>query len=68
MQYIKFGFGRSWRDSSRHVQLGKINLKEAKKYINKYDDEISEIDLIKTLNYLELNRLEFFKIIESLQK
>ncbi len=65
MQYIKFGFGRSWRDSSRHVQLGKINLKEAKKYINKYDDEISEIDLIKTLNYLELNRLEFFKIIES---
>ena len=60
-----FGFGRSWRDSSRHVQLGKINLSDAKKYIKKYDDEISEVDLIKTLDYLKISRIDFFQIIEN---
>ena len=65
MQYIKFGFGRSWRDASRQVQLKKINLKQAKKYIKKYDHEIDEEDLSKTLKFLDMSRFNFFELIKN---
>lgn len=65
MQYIKFGFGRSWRDASRQIQLGKINVKKAKKYIQDFDSEIDDDDLTKTLDFLNMNRYEFFEIIDN---
>ena len=65
MQYIKFGFGRSWRDASRQIQLGKINVKKAKKYIQDFDSEIDDDDLTKTLDFLNMSRFEFFEIIDN---
>ena len=65
LQLIKFGFGRCWRDASRHIQSGKITIKKALDLIEKYDDEINQYDLSKTLDFLKLSRIEFFEILED---
>ncbi len=65
LQYIKFGFGRCWRDASRHVQLNKLKKDKAIKFINEYDHELDDYDLSKTLDYLKMSRIEFFNIIEK---
>ena len=64
-QYIKFGFGRCWRDASRHIQLNQLEKNNAIKLINDYDHEINNKDLAKTLDYLKMSRIEFFDIIEK---
>ena len=64
-QFLKFGFGRCWRDAARHIQLNKLNKKDAIKLIEKYDSEINEKDLSKVLNFLGITRIEFFEIAES---
>ena len=55
-QYLKFGFGRCWRDASRHIQLKKLK---------KYDGELDERDLSKTIKFLNISRLDFFDYIEK---
>ena len=65
LQLIKFGFGRCWRDASRHIQSDKITIKKALDLIEKYDDEINQYDLSKTLDFLKLSRIEFFEILEN---
>lgn len=64
-QYLKFGFGRCWRDSSRHIQLNKLNKKTALNYIKKYDGELNEKDLSKTIEFLKISRLEFYEYVEK---
>ena len=65
LQYIKFGFGRCWRDASRHIQLNEFKKSQAIKFISEYDHEINSKDLIKTLDYLKISRIEFFDIVEK---
>ena len=65
LQFLKFGFGRCWRDASRHIQLGQINISEAINFIQKYDDELNEYDLSETMKFLKLSRIEFFEILEK---
>ena len=64
-QYLKFGFGRCWRDSSRHIQLNKLSKKDAVNYIKKYDGELDEKDLNKTIKFLNISRLDFFDYVEK---
>lgn len=65
LQLIKFGFGRCWRDASRHIQLGQLKVKDAIQLIEKYDDEINDYDLSETINFLKISRIEFFEILEK---
>lgn len=64
-QYLKFGFGRCWRDAARHIQLKKLAKKDAVKLIDKYDNELNEKDLTEVLNFLGISRIEFFEIVDS---
>ena len=64
-QYLKFGFGRCWRDASRHIQLAKLSKQKALSHIKKYDGEINEKDLEKTLKFLNISRIEFFDYVEK---
>ena len=59
MQYIKFGFGRALRDSSRLIQNGHLNRKEAIEHVNKFDGEYPEEKLNEVLKYLDCSIIEF---------
>ena len=50
---------------SRHIQSGEMKINDAIKLIEKYDDELNDIDLSETLNFLKLTRIEFFEIENS---
>ena len=65
MQFIKFGFGRSLRDSSRLIQLGYLKKEQAKEYIKKYDSEFPKTYLNDVLNYYGINSDELKQIINK---
>ena len=52
------------RLTSHSIREMKIN--EALKLIEKYDDEINDIDLSETLNFLKLTRIEFLKSLKNI--
>ena len=65
MQLIKFGFGRSLRDSARLIyQLGYLDIKKAKTYI-KYDHEFPNTYLNDVLEYLSINKRELKSIVDK---
>ena len=43
-----------------------MKINEALKLIEKYDDEINDIDLSETLNFLKLTRIEFLKSLKNI--
>ena len=65
MQFIKFGFGRATRDASRFIQNNRLNRKKAIEFVRKYDGEYPSRNLKEVLNYLDLSRSEFTKIIDQ---
>lgn len=65
MQYIKFGFGRAVRDISRMIQNNQISREEGLELTRKYDGEFPKEYLKDMLDYLQLTRKEFNKIIDK---
>ena len=65
LQYIKFGFGRCVRDTSRFIQNGLMKREEAFSLCKKYDGEFPSNWLDDVLNYLDLAEDEFYKIIDQ---
>ncbi len=65
MQYIKFGFGRAVRDTSRFIQNSQMSRNEALKIVKKYDGEFPKNDLKEVLEYLNLSNFEFEEIINK---
>ena len=65
MQYIKFGFGRAVRDTSRFIQNSQMSRNEALEIVKKYDGEFPKNDLKEVLEYLNLNNLDFEEIINK---
>jgi N-acetyl sugar amidotransferase len=59
MQYIKFGFGRAVRDTSRFIQNFQMTRDEALDIVRKYDGEFPKNDLDEVIDYLNMNRLDF---------
>jgi len=64
MQYIKFGFGRTIRDTSRFIQNGHMTREEGLELARKYDGEFPEAFLDEVLEYLDLTREEFTRIVD----
>jgi N-acetyl sugar amidotransferase len=65
MQFIKFGFGRTVRDSSRLIQNNQMTRAEALELAKKYDSEYPEEHLDEMLEYLKLSRKEFTEIVDK---
>ena len=65
MQYIKFGFGRATRDSSRYIQNGHMKRKEAVELVKKYDGEFPKTHLDYVLKYLDISELTLYDIIDK---
>jgi N-acetyl sugar amidotransferase len=54
MQFIKFGFGRAVRDTSRFIQNDRMSRDEALEIVKKYDGEFPSKNLGEVLGYLDL--------------
>ena len=65
MQFIKFGFGRAVRDTSRFIQNDRMTRDEAMEIIRKYDGEFPLKNFKEVLQYLDLNENEFQKIVDK---
>ncbi len=65
MQYIKFGFGRATRDSSRMIQNSQLSRPEGLKLVRKYDDEFPKLYLNDSLKFLKLSKEDFFKLVNK---
>ena len=65
MQYIKFGFGRATRDACRMIQNEQMSRKEAIELARKYDNEFPKFDFAEVLEYLNLDKNEFEKIVNK---
>ena len=64
MQYIKFGFGRAVRDTSRMIQNEHMTRKEALELAQKYDGEFPEEYLDDMLAYMHIDRTEFHEVVD----
>lgn len=65
MQYVKFGFGRAVRDTSRLIQNNQMTRAEALKIAKQYDGEFCDEHLPDMLEYLSLTRKEFDEIVDK---
>jgi len=65
MQYIKFGFGRALRDAARQVQNRQMTKEEALDVILKYDHEFPSRYFKDMLEYLDLDEVSFYKIVDQ---
>ena len=65
MQYIKFGFGRATRDTSRFIQNSQMSRDKAIEIVKKYDGEFPRNDLKEVLEFLDLNSLDLEEIINK---
>lgn len=64
-QFIKFGFGRCVRDTSRFIQNDHMTRDEALEICKKYDGEFPNRWLPDVLNYLEMSNSELLKVIDQ---
>lgn len=65
MQFIKFGFGRAIRDTSRFIQNQRLTREEAIKLVRKYDGEFPSRNLKEVLDYLDLSELDLQEVINK---
>jgi N-acetyl sugar amidotransferase len=65
MQYIKFGFGRWLRDCARQIQRDRISRSDAFELISMYDGEFPEASIGATLDFLEIDRNNLEKTIDT---
>lgn len=65
MQYIKFGFGRCARDTSRLIYRNKMTRQEALELCTKYEGEFPEKTFQDALEYISMGNSEFYEIVDK---
>lgn len=64
MQYIKFGFGRAWKDASRMIQRGRLTAEEAIELVTNTDGEFPEDSIPPAADYMKMNIAEVKQVID----
>lgn len=65
MQYIKFGFGRCARDTSRVIYRNKMTRAEALRLSRMYEGEFPEKTIDAALDYMKMTKGEFNEIVDK---
>jgi N-acetyl sugar amidotransferase len=65
LRYIKFGLGRCTEDASHEIRDGHISRDEGLNLVKKYDGEFPQKYFTEFLDYLNLNKEEFYQIVDS---
>jgi len=64
MQYIKFGFGRAWKDASRMIQRGRLTAEEAIDLVINTDGEFPEDSIPSAADYMRMTTSEVRQVID----
>lgn len=65
MTVIKFGIGRATYDASQEIRNNKITREEGIALVQKYDDEFPEVYFQEILDYLNIDKKKFWKIVDN---
>lgn len=65
LQYIKFGFGRCVRDTSRFIHNDHMKREEALELCRKYDGEFPKKWLPDVLDYLKMSKAELLEVVDK---
>ena len=65
MMYLKFGFGRATQDVGIEIRRGAMTRDQGKSLVKIYDGKFPEYNLDLYLDYYEMKKKEFFKILEN---
>tara|TARA_Y100001958_G_C21245237_1_gene574786 strand:+ start:23 stop:1210 length:1188 start_codon:yes stop_codon:yes gene_type:complete len=65
MTVIKFGIGRATYDASQEIRNNKITREEGIALVNKYDTEFPEEYFSEILEYLDMEKSDFWNIVDS---
>tara|TARA_B100000900_G_scaffold97411_1_gene80475 strand:- start:29015 stop:30124 length:1110 start_codon:yes stop_codon:yes gene_type:complete len=65
IMYLKFGFGRATQDANIEIRRGAMNRDQAKNLANLYDNSFPHEYLNQYLDYYQMSKKEFFKVLDS---
>lgn len=65
MKFVKFGFGRATDHACIDIRNGRLNREAAVELVKKYDGKLSKKTVFEFLEFFEINREEFFQIVDS---
>lgn len=65
MQFVKFGFGRCVRDTSRFIQNKDMERSEALELCKKFDHEFPSEYFSEVLEYLDMTEDEFHAVVDN---
>lgn len=63
--YIKFGIGRASYDASQEIRNKHITREEGVKLVSKFDGEIPNRYIDEVLDYLDIKKSSFFKLVDK---
>ncbi len=63
--YIKFGIGRASYDASQEIRNKHITREEGVKLVSKFDGEIPDRYIDEVLDYLDIKKSSFFKLVDK---
>ena len=65
MMYLKFGFGRATQDVGIEIRRGAMTRDQGKSLVKIYDGKFPEHNLDLYLDYYQIKKKQFFKILEK---
>lgn len=65
IKWLKFGFGRASDNVNEEIRYGRISREEGIKIVEKFDGVCDEKIIENFCNYLEIEKSEFWKVVDS---
>ena len=64
LMYLKFGFGRATQDAGIEIRRGAMTREQGLNLVRLYDNHFPEEFLSEYLDYYQMNKKEFLKVID----
>ncbi len=65
LKFVKYGFGRATDHACIDIRNGRLTRKEGAKLVQEYDGKLHQKPLSLFLEYYDMTREEFFRIVDS---
>ena len=65
IKWLKFGFGRASDNTNEEIRYGRMTREQGIRIVEKFDGKCPEWIIEKFCNYIEINKKEFWKVVDS---